>query len=74
MMQCCIYNTYSSEDNSNIAHKVVQQDIPFVILFLLYIHPDATLHHGILAHEHNTVLTQTLPSAKKTCVKYLVSA
>lgn len=60
-MERCIYDTYSGEDDANIAHKVVQQDIPFVLLLLLCIHLDATLHHGVLAHEHNTVLTQTLP-------------
>ena len=56
----CIYDTYSGENDANIAHKVVQQDIPFVILLLLCIHLDAALHHGVFAHEHNTVLTQTL--------------
>ena len=55
-----IDNTYSSENDANIAHKVIQQDIPFVILLLLYVHLDATLHHGVFSHEHNTVLTQTL--------------
>ena len=54
--------TYIGEDDANIAHKVVQQYIPLFLLCPVCVQPNAALHQGVLAHEHHTVLTQTLQS------------
>ena len=54
--------SYVGEDDANIADKIVQQYIPLFLLCPVCVQPDAALHQGVLAHEHHTVLTQTLQS------------